>query len=260
MQEENEGKELSTETAVLYEDAEVLVVNKPAGIMVHEDGRSEGHTLVDWFVDRIPEAKEVGEPGESPESKPLKRSGVVHRLDRDTSGVLVLAKTQDSFLHLKQQFHDRHVHKEYRAFVYGRMNQESGTIDRLIGRNANDFRKHSAERGAKGVLRDAVTYWETIGIGECEGESFSYVKLFPKTGRTHQLRVHLKAIDRPIIMDSLYAGKRVEQSNNLYMTRLALHAHGLKILLPSGEEKRFIASVPLDFEIAAERIVAGLDG
>lgn len=239
---------------ILFEDTNVVVINKPVGVLVHEDGAPKGETVVDWLLQHAPEAKGVGEPGKSSKGEVLERSGVVHRLDGETSGALVLAKNQAAFVHLKQQFHDRLAKKEYRAFVYGHMREKWGTIDRPIGRNAQDFRKRSAERGAKGTLRDAVTDWECIGKGEYKDESFSYVKLIPRTGRTHQLRVHLKAIDRPIVGDALYAGKRFETSNNLELDRLALHAHILDLVLPSGDQKRFIAPVPQAFEDAAERI------
>jgi 23S rRNA pseudouridine1911/1915/1917 synthase len=243
------------EPTVIYEDNDVLVINKPEGWMVHEDGKTEGSPLVvDWFLARTPEAKGIGESGYSPKGLELNRSGVVHRLDRDTSGVLILAKNQDAHQFLKQQFKDRLVYKEYRAFVYGRLHDRWGTINRPIGRSAKDHRVRSAMRGAKGLLREAITDFERIGIGEYEGESFSYVKLVPKTGRTHQLRVHLRAIDRPIINDELYATHVIPKSNNLAMTRLALHAHMLELALPSGQTERFIAPVPQSFEEAAERI------
>lgn len=229
---------------ILFENDDVLVINKPAGVMVHEDGHNKGETVVDWFLSRVPEARGVGEPQKNNKGEEMERSGVVHRLDQETSGVLVLAKTQEAYKHLKEQFHDRLTRKEYRAFVYGHMRENWGTIDRPIGRSAKDFRLRSAQRGAKGTLRDAVTDWECIGKGEYEGEPFSYVKLKPKTGRTHQLRVHLKAIDRPIICDRLYAGAKPESSNNLGLFRLALHAHELEIVLPDGEQKRFVAPLP----------------
>lgn len=247
------------EIPILYEDDDVVVINKPAGLIVHEDGTSDEPTVVSWLREHAPNAAGVGEPGQSPQGKELDRSGVVHRLDRETSGVLILAKTQAAHQHLKAQFHDRNAKKEYRAFVYGRMNGLWGSIDRPIGRSAKDFRKRSAEPGAKGTLRDAVTDWEAIGSGEYQDEPFSYVKLLPKTGRTHQLRVHLKAIDRPIVGDALYAGKRLEQSNNLGLERLALHAHLLDLVLPNGQEQRFIAPVPPEFDRAAELLAEAAD-
>lgn len=251
---ENDNVGAADKITVIHEDDDCLVISKPVGMLVHEDDVSLDPTVVDWFLSRVPEARGVGESSSSPKGKKLERSGVVHRLDRDTSGVLILAKTPEAHAHLKSEFHDRRAKKEYRALVYGRMNERWGTIDRPIGRSARDFRLRSAERGAKGTLREAVTDWECIGSGEYEGEPFSYVKLLPKTGRTHQLRVHMKAIDRPIVGDPLYAGKRFGISNNLLLTRLALHAHELELTLPNGEERRFIAPVPPEIEQAVERI------
>lgn len=245
---------MSPEPTVIFENDSVLVINKPAGLMVHADGRSSESTVVDWFVAKYPEVKEVGEPQRTPEGVELARSGIVHRLDRDTSGVMVLAKTPEAFTHLKAQFHDRLAEKEYRAFVYGPVRERWGTIERPIGRSAGDYRLRSASQGARGTMREATTNWERIGFGQYEGELFSYLKLMPKTGRTHQLRVHLKAIDRPIVGDTLYAPTFVERSSNLGLTRLALHAHVLELTLPGGASERFIAPVPLDFEAAAERI------
>jgi 23S rRNA pseudouridine1911/1915/1917 synthase len=249
------AKEL-IDPVILFEDEAVLVVNKPYGMLVHEDWQQTDRTLVDWFLARYPAAKGVGEQTATPAGKPLERSGVVHRLDRETSGVMVMAKTASAHAHLKAQFHDRLATKEYRAFVYGRVHERWGTINRPIGRNTQNFRLRSAQRGAKGVLRSAVTDWERIAVGEYEGQPFSYMKLLPKTGRTHQLRVHLKAIDRPIVQDALYSGKYPEQSNNLGLNRLALHAHVLEITLPNGSHERFIAPLPFSFDEAAERLTA----
>ncbi len=243
------------EPEILFEDEEVLVINKPYGLLVHEDWRpSEGQTVVEWFLNRVPNAKGVGEVSLKPDGTPLERSGVVHRLDRETSGVMILAKTKEAHAFLKQQFHDRLVKKEYRAFVYGRLHDRFGTINRPIGRSTKDFKKRSAERGAKGMLREALTHFERIGVGEYLNEPFSYVKLLPKTGRTHQLRVHLRAIDRPIVGDELYADKKIISSNNLNLKRLALHSHVLEVVLPNGESERFIAPLPHEFELAAELI------
>ena len=183
MQDASAEKErnLFHEIVVLYEDADMIVINKPAGLMVHADGRSAEPTVVDWLLARNPEVSGVGEPGRAQDGTPLERSGVVHRLDRDTSGVLVLAKTQEAFLHLKHQFHERLTRKEYRAFVYGVMKERWGTTQRPIGRSSKDFRLRSAEKGARGMLRDAVTDWECIG----QSTTHAYLKVTPKTGRTH---------------------------------------------------------------------------
>ena len=242
------------EPQIIFENEDVLVVNKPHGWLTHEDGKTEAPTVVDWFLKYVPTAADVGEEYETPDGKKLNRSGVVHRLDRETSGVLILAKHQESHQHLKKQFKDRLVSKEYRAFVYGRIHDRWSTINRPIGRSSKDSRLRSAMKGAKGIMREAITDFERIGVGEWEDEYFSYLKLQPKTGRTHQLRAHLRAIDRPIVGDSLYAKHIMPDSNNLGLTRLALHAHILGLVLPNGSEERFIAPVPQSFEEAAERI------
>lgn len=239
---------------ILYEDADMIVVDKPAEVLVHNDGHSSEPTIVDWLLVRNPDVKGVGEETSSPQGEVLERSGVVHRLDRDTSGVLVLAKTAAAFAHLKRQFHDRLVKKTYRTFVYGRMSAQTGTIDRAIGRSASDFRKRSAMRGAKGRLREAVTHWRRLRVGQYEGEDFSYLEVQPVTGRTHQIRVHLRALERPVVGDQLYGGYKGEHSNNLGLSRLALHAFSLCLTLPSGEVQTFTAPEPAEFNAAEERL------
>lgn len=246
---------MTNEIKIIYEDDDVLVVNKPAGLLVHPDGHKPADTVVDWFLTRCPQAREVGESQLSSTGEKLERSGVVHRLDRDTSGVLILAKHQAAFEALKRQFHDRLARKEYRAFVYGLMSEVWGSINRPIGRHARDFRLRSAERGSRGQRRQAVTDWECLASGQYEGEAFSYLKLKPKTGRLHQIRVHLKAISRPVVGDTLYAPKQVAISNNLGLNRLALHAFRLRLVLPVGREECFEAPLPESFRTAAEYIV-----
>lgn len=236
---------------ILHEDADVVVINKPAGILVHNDGRGESATVVDWFLHHAPQAKGVGEPGNAQDGTPLERSGVVHRLDKDTSGVLILAKTQEAFTHLKAQFHDRLAKKEYHAFVYGTMKERWATINRAIGRHSRDFKLRSAERGAKGLLRPAVTDWECL----LQSRTHAYLKVHPKTGRTHQIRVHMKSIGHPIVGDQLYASPEFLKKDNLGFNRLALHAYSLTVMLPSGEERSFIAPFPEDF-VEAKKAIA----
>ncbi len=252
MENDNVGtaSKLAKDITVLYEDDLVLVINKPSGLMVHNDGRKVEETVVDWFLDRAPLARGVGEQGFAQDGTPLERSGVVHRLDKDTSGVLILAKTQEAFEHLKYQFHQHLIKKEYRTFVYGVMKEKWGTVDRPIGRSTKDFRLRSAQRGARGTLRDAITDWELIG----QTKTHAYLKILPKTGRTHQIRVHMKAIGKPIVQDALYAPDELLKGENLGFTRLALHAYGLRIVLPSGEENSFLAPLPNDFEVASTLI------
>jgi 23S rRNA pseudouridine1911/1915/1917 synthase len=252
MKEDTLQKNKRADITVLYEDADILVINKPVGYLVHADGRTDSPTVVEWFLARAPEARGVGEPGLSQDGTPLERSGVVHRLDRDTSGVLVLAKHQGAFLHLKAQFHDRLVRKEYRAIVHGTMKEEWGTITRPIGRSTKDFRLRSAEKGARGVLRDATTEWKLLS----QSTSHAYLALFPKTGRTHQLRVHLKSISRPIVGDVLYTTPLLKDADTLGFTRLALHAHRITMVIPNGKTETFEAPLPPDFAVAMSAIAS----
>jgi 23S rRNA pseudouridine1911/1915/1917 synthase len=235
---------------VLYEDADVVVIDKPSGMLVHSDGRSEDPTVAAWLLAHAPAVRGVGDPKRDPDGTLLERSGIVHRLDAETSGVLILTKTQEAFLHVKQQFHERQVKKEYRAFVYGNMKERWGTIRRAIGRSPRDFRLRSAERGARGMLRKATTHWEVLA----QSETHAYLKVVPETGRTHQIRVHLRAIGKPIVRDSLYATAHTGK-DDLGLTRLALHAHVLSVTLRDGKMHTFTAPLPPEF-VQAEALVA----
>ncbi len=191
---------------VLYEDADVIALAKPSGILT-----TELHYGV----------------------------GYVHRLDKGTSGVLVFAKNQIAYDFLRKAFHDRDVHKTYLAFVYGVLKEKRGVIDFDIGRSRKDFRLRSAQPKAKGRLRDALTRYEVIG----KTPDFALLKMNPETGRTHQIRVHLKAIHHPIVGDSLYAPNRPA---GLGISRIGLHAYQLDLPLPSGGRTIITAPIPTD--------------
>jgi 23S rRNA pseudouridine1911/1915/1917 synthase len=238
----NGTEDMESNIQIIYEDSSVLVINKPAGLVVHAGVKGEQGTLADWVLKNYPEMKDVGE-----EQAGILRPGIVHRLDKDTTGVMILAKTQDAFLLLKKQFKERNVSKVYRAFVHGVMKEEKGSIDRPMGRSAKDFRLRSAGRGAKGELREAVTDWRCIK----NGEEYSYIEVLPKTGRTHQIRVHMKAINHPLVCDMLYAPKR---ACALGFDRLALHAFSLTLAMPDGNAQTFEAPLPEDFQ-RAERLL-----
>lgn len=226
---------------VIYEDEQMLAVNKPAGIAVHSDGRTDEQTLSDWVLETHPEIRGVGEAIKLSHGGEIEKHGIVHRLDRDTSGVMVIAKNQDAFLFLKKQFQERQVKKTYRAIVYGRMKEEAGVIDTPIGKSRGDFRQWSAEKNARGKLREATTEYKVVTTTP----EYSYVELFPKTGRTHQIRVHLKSIGHPVICDKLYAGKRLCPG---HLSRMALHAYSISITSPGGALLTIDAPPPEDFE------------
>ena len=211
---------------ILYEDADIVAVLKPAGLITHSDGRTEGPTAEDWFKAHYPD----------------QGGGYVHRLDRDTSGVLVFAKNHEAYEFLRKAFHDREVKKTYYAIVYGVPRARRGLIDFDIGRSRRDFRLRSAQPKAKGRLREAITRYEVVG----EHEGYALVKLQPETGRTHQLRVHLKAIHHPIVCDPLYAPNHKPA---LGLNRLALHAY--EIVLPTRDGKTLHIVCPVSGDLVS---------
>jgi len=211
---------------ILYEDADVVAVAKPAGLITHSNGRTKEETAEEWFKQKYPEG-----------------AGYVHRLDRDTSGVLVFAKNATAYEFLRKAFHDRDIKKTYLAIVYGALKEKKGIIDFDIGRSRKDFRLRSAQPKAKGRLREALTRYEVIG----ETGEYSLLRMMPETGRTHQIRVHLKAIHHPIVCDPLYAPNHAPA---LGITRLGLHAYRLDLPLPAGGRTVITAPIPPDLESA----------
>ncbi len=193
---------------VLYEDKDILVLNKPAGLITHPDGRTDEPSLSDWLAKNYPETKGVGEILNYEDGRTIEKWGIVHRLDRDTSGAIIVVKNHEAFLNLKKQFQSRQVRKIYHAFISGELKKDEGEIDRPIGRSRKDPRLWSAQRGAKGVMRDALTLYKVLW----RGKGLSFAEIEPKTGRTHQIRVHLASIGHPIVGDTLY-GKKTNPFN-----------------------------------------------
>lgn len=236
---------------IVHEDSDVVVINKPPGLIVHSDGRTAEPTVADWAVATFPEMKGVGEPWESPQGEVIDRPGIVHRLDRTTSGVMILAKTKEAHALLKEQFQSRSTEKEYRAFVYGHPKEDAGLIEKEIVRIKSSPPRWGVAFKDDNKKRVAVTEWRVLKRGDAGGVPASYLSISPKTGRTHQIRVHMKAMNHSIVADHLYAGK---QPSILGFTRPALHAHQLSITLPSGERKTFEAPLPADFEEALAQL------
>lgn len=211
---------------ILFENEDMVAINKPAGLIVHADGKTVEPTVCDWILEKYPETAGIGEPIECKDGTIIQRPGIVHRLDRDTSGVLVIAKNPISFEILKAQFRKRKADKTYHAFVYGHMKEDRGTIDLPIGKSGGDFRKWSAMKKARGKIREAQTFFRVVERGERDGEKYSFLELKPRTGRTHQIRVHLQAKNHPVICDHLYAPNKPQI---LGFKRLALHSRKLEV-------------------------------
>jgi 23S rRNA pseudouridine1911/1915/1917 synthase len=233
------------EVKIIFENKDIAVIHKPEGLIVHQDGVHQ-ETLVDWILDTFPSMKDVGETQRLKTGEIIQRPGIVHRLDKDTSGIMVLAKNQDMYYWLKQSFKERQVIKTYIALVYGGFNSQEGVIEKSIGKSRSDFRMWSAQQGARGKLRSAKTAYDVIDTvllsrdqvnrlfkkpkRSSELSKVSLLHLYPHTGRTHQIRVHLKALGKPVVNDSLYAESfpRLKISDRMY-----LHAHKLEIPIPS---------------------------
>jgi len=247
---------------ILFEDKNVLVIDKPAGISVHPDGRTKEKTISDWLILNYPSIKNVGEPmlieREGGKTEKILRPGIVHRLDKETSGVLLVAKNQKTFLFLKEQFQNHKVKKIYRAFVYGNVTDPKASLltgkRGVIGRSQKDIRSYTAGRGAREPLKEAVTEYVILDkftdtddeiLKKDVAHQYTYIEAYPKTGRTHQIRVHMRYINHPIVSDPLYRGAK---ELALGMKRLALHSCSITFRLPSGEQKTAESSLPSDFK------------
>jgi 23S rRNA pseudouridine1911/1915/1917 synthase len=228
------------EPAILYKDEEIILLDKPSGLLIHPvEGEESEQTLADWLIKQFPQIQGVGEEG---------RWGIVHRLDRETSGIMVAALTQQAYTRLKKQFARREVHKTYRAFVYGNMKEERGTIDRAIGRSPSGSRTANIAAGETSRTREAQTTFRTLERSQLA----SYLELYPKTGRTHQIRVHLSLLQHPVVCDKRYAPTRPAI---LGFDRLALHAYKLSFAHPlTGKEMTFEAPLPQNFISAESRL------
>lgn len=249
---------------ILFEDKNLLVLNKPAGLAVHADAKNADDETVASFISAHDKSiDKVGEPmivEHEGKSVKISRPGIVHRLDKETSGVLLVAKNQKTFELLKEQFQNHTIKKVYRAFVYGYVSDpkaslatgKRGIINVALGRSPKDIRMWTAGRGARPPLRDAITEYVVldrftdIKRGKATVEhQFSYVEVYPKTGRTHQIRVHMRYINHPVVSDPLYSGAKEKA---LGMKRLALHACSVTFRLSNGEIKTVEAPLPADFK------------
>lgn len=222
------------ELSIIYEDDSILAINKPAGIAVHKTRTDDPQTtLVDWLLEKYPEIASVGED-------PL-RPGIVHRLDKETSGVMIIAKTNASFFYLKNLFKTREIKKEYLVLVVGRPAKPAGTIDLPLGKLGTRQTTRIIE-DKELVERAAVTDYAT----EEQFEDFTLLRVRPRTGRTHQIRVHLKSLGTPIAGDRLYGAGRTPLPAGL--ERLFLHARMLTFTTPAGQSLALEADLPEDLE------------
>ncbi len=238
------------ERSILFEDDSLLVINKPAGWVVNRATSYEGLTVQDWTEERFAvkdfpftAADEVPSEYGSRKEIYLDRAGIVHRLDKDTSGILLLAKTPDSLLELLRQFKDREVSKTYQALIHGKLSPDAGIIRLPMNRSDHDYKKF--EVSIDGRLSE--THYKVLqffpglpkGMSEKKGKSyqgFTLVDLMPKTGRTHQIRVHMSALKHPIVGDGTYAGRKRIILDKEWCPRQFLHAKSIEFVHPITKE------------------------
>lgn len=225
---------------ILFEDEHLLVLDKGPGIQVHQGGSFRRATVADWILARYPHLAEVGED-------PL-RPGIVHRLDRDTSGILIIAKEQESFEELKKAFQERLVEKTYVALVSGHLDTLQGEINAPLIRRSGELKRRAIDpeeyKGPiPGTLRSALTAYRVIQ----RFEGYDLLLVTPKTGRTHQIRVHLSFLGHPVVGDKLYAFKEIKGENRISAPRHMLHAARLSFVL-FGKKYRFFSPLPQDFQ------------
>lgn len=210
---------------IIFEDKNIIVLNKPSGLVVHPFPDSDEYTLLDFLKEDYPEIFNIKNEKILQNGIVLNLGGVVHKLDRETSGIIVIAKNEKSFLELQKSFQERKIQKTYIAKVSGEINEKEFIIDAPLGREKKDYRQVANPSNPRGELREAVTHVKVLEIKDGN----SLVELKPITGRTHQLRAHMKYINHPILGDKVYGDKEDG------FERLMLHAK--KIEFELGEEK-----------------------
>jgi len=221
---------------VVYEDEDIIILNKQSGISVHPSINELSGTIANALIAKYPEIIGVGED-------PI-RPGIVHRLDKDTSGLLAVARNQKAFEFLKKEWQEGEVVKKYFALVWGCPKKESGEIVSELARSRKDFRKRMVvktgkEKEIQGKL--AITEYKIIK----KFKNYSLLEVYPKTGRTHQIRIHMASLGHQVVGDKIYGKKRQMLEG---LTRQFLHAYYLKFSLPNGKSLALEADLPDDLK------------
>ena len=224
---------------IVYEDADLLVVNKPCGMVVHPAAGNPDGTLVNALLYHC-KGSLSGIGG-------VIRPGIVHRIDKDTSGLLVVAKNDEAHLGLAAQLKGHHINRIYYAVAIGNFREDEGTVDAPIGRHPVDRKRMAVIRNTELRAREAVTHWRRLAGAEADGNTFSLIRCELETGRTHQIRVHMSSIGHPLLGDALYGGANTKfgARNKTNIIGQCLHAGELHFTHPkTGEKMHFFAPLP----------------
>jgi 23S rRNA pseudouridine1911/1915/1917 synthase len=227
---------------IIYEDDDMIVIDKPAGLVVHPSQTNKNGTLVNALLNYFPEIKNVGEDKFRP--------GIVHRLDKETSGLLIVAKNNQAFNYLKEQFQKRKIEKHYLALIAGKLKKEKGVIEKPISRSKKTPTKQMVveKNFTAKKIKEARTEFNVVK----RFNDYTLVKAIPKTGRMHQIRIHFASIGHPIVGDKKYSFKR--QKNILKLDRHFLHAAYLKFKLPCGRIIELELKLPKELKIALKTL------
>ncbi len=239
---------------IIYEDDDLLVIDKPTGITVNRSDTTKDEETVQDFTEKylkIPKAAEIASSPRLAEDEFKSRGGIVHRLDKETSGILLVAKNPATFVNLQSQFKERKVKKIYLALAHGEVKPENGEINVPVGRLSFNRKRFGIVAGG----REAVTKYKVISNFKFQIpnskkiEELTLLELYPKTGRTHQIRVHLKYIGHPVFSDPLYGGRKTAKEDRKVLPRLFLHAFGISFLHPkTSKEISFKSNLPKELK------------
>jgi 23S rRNA pseudouridine1911/1915/1917 synthase len=222
---------------IIYQDKNIVAINKPAGLKVHPSSIEEDNTLVNGLLSKFPEIENVNDGSCGSSLRP----GIIHRLDQDTSGIMIVARNQKSFNKLKEIFQIRKIIKKYLALVLGKIKDKKGFIEKPIARSSSYKKQTIAGRKTKTIIRKAVTEYKVIQ----EFSDFSLVEVWPKTGRMHQIRIHFFSLGNPVAGDKKYKLKKL--SKIILPKRQLLHAEKLDFEL-FDKKYSFSAELPQDFK------------
>ncbi|MDP3988114.1 MAG: RluA family pseudouridine synthase [Candidatus Levybacteria bacterium] len=258
------------EPKIIFEDEDLLVLDKPAGMTVNRADTTKGEvTLQDWVekylslprVSRVPKvSREDAQMIENSRDAFFERAGIVHRLDKETSGILLIAKTPEAFLNMQAQFKERKVQKTYTALVHGKVEPEEGEIVVPVGRLPWNRKRFGVLADGKEATTKFKVQSSTLRLRSGQefkvGEgTLSLLELYPKTGRTHQIRVHLKYVNHPIFSDPLYGGRKQARNDRKNLPRVFLHASKISFTHPrTGETISFESPLPKELSEFLKKI------